>query len=59
MTKMTEQEQNVAMLQSEKDYYYTLIQELKEALQDIYANRGEDEFIANICNPLIEKTGDF
>ena len=59
MPEMTEEEQNVAMLKSEVDCYYRLIQELREGLQDIYANRGEDKFIANICNPLIEKTEDF
>ena len=59
MPELTEKEKDVLMLQCEKETYYGLIQELREALQDIYANRGEDKFIANICNPLIERTEDF
>jgi hypothetical protein len=35
--------------------YRRLMLEAREALQAIYAMRGEDEFIANICSPLIDK----
>lgn len=56
---MDDEEMNVAMLQSENDCYYKLVQKLREGLQEIYANNGEDEFIANICNPLIDQTRDF
>ncbi|WP_102798748.1 hypothetical protein [Bowmanella denitrificans] len=33
-----------------------LIGRLREALQHIYAMRGEDELIASVCNPLIDQT---
>ena len=56
---MSNEAQNVALLQSDVDYYLCLIRELKQGIQEIYANRGEDEFIANICNPLLEKLGEF
>jgi len=56
---MDDEQQNVAMLQSDVDCYYRLLQKCSQALKEIYANRGEDEFIANICNPLIERIGDF
>ncbi len=39
------------------DDSWALVQEMRVGFQEIYAKRGEDELIANICNPLIEKSG--
>lgn len=36
-----------------------LIGEMKAGLSEIYANRGEDEFIAKICSPLIDRAQEF
>lgn len=44
------------MKEDDKNYYQDLVVELRQGLMEIYAERGEDQFIANICNPLIEKS---
>ena len=36
--------------------HLAMIDELREGLQTLYANHGEDENVAAICNPLIEKS---
>ena len=36
--------------------HLTMIDDLREGLQSLYANHGEDENVAAICNPLIEKS---
>ena len=46
-----------AILQEQTaDDYWRLICELRAGLQEIYALRGEDELVAKICSPLIDKT---
>ena len=36
--------------------YWRLVIALREGLQEIYAMRGEDELIAKIASPLIDKS---
>ena len=58
-SNMLDESATTALLQSDIDYYLYLIRELKQGIQEIYTNRGEDEFIANICNPLLKKQENF
>lgn len=40
---------------SETEDYRRLLTEARDALQEIYANNGEDERVSDICSPLIDK----
>ena len=40
----------------DRETYYNIIEELRTGLQEIYRIRGEDEDIARIASPLIDKT---
>jgi hypothetical protein len=54
--KIIDLELELRMADETIDIYRKLVEELRDGLQSIYAMRGEDRFIANICNPLIEKS---
>ena len=47
---------SVALAESKADDYWRLVQDLREGLQEIYAQRGEDELIASIACHLIDKS---
>jgi len=44
-----------AMAESKADDYWRLICEMRGGLQELYSMRGEDELVAKICSPLIDK----
>lgn len=46
------------MARDDVDRLTGLVRELRAALQTIYAENGEDERIASICSPLIDRTRD-
>ena len=52
---MEDKEFSVRLLEDQIENQSNIINELREALQNIYSMRGEDEFIANLCSPLIDK----
>jgi len=52
---MEDKEFSVRLLECEVEDKSRAINELREAIQNIYSMRGEDEFIANLCSPLIDK----
>lgn len=46
----------IDMSQSDKESMEELIQQIREGIQEIYSMRGEDQLVAKICSPLIDKT---
>ena len=44
------------MAHDEMESLRSIIRELREGLQTIYRDNGEDQKISAICNPLIERT---
>ena len=47
---------HLTFARSEIQDQHNLISDLREGLQTIYAERGEDQLIADICDPLIESS---
>jgi len=47
--------EELELAQVEANDYARLIDEARTALQEIYANNGEDDQIAALCSPLIDK----
>ena len=47
--------EKIELARSEAEDYRRLVLEARSALQEIYANNGEDDQIAAICSPLIDK----
>jgi hypothetical protein len=52
---MDDKEFSVRYLEDQVDEKNRIIDELHNALKNIYSMRGEDELIANLCSPLIDK----
>lgn len=48
----------VSMSEDDREQANRLVRELRAALQTIYRENGEDERIASICSPLIDRTRD-
>jgi hypothetical protein len=46
----------IAMQNDEINALRQLVNNMREGLQTLYAMRGEDELVSDICNPLIEKS---
>lgn len=54
--KIEDLELSVGMELSKSNDYWRLIMEMREGLQTIFAMNGEDELIAKICSPLIDRS---
>lgn len=48
----------IGMTRDDVDCLTGVVRELRVALQTIYRENGEDERIASICSPLIDRTRD-